>query len=253
MTLSDFVRGNNQIGRCTTWPSFPFACRLLFIIYTHKWVISGNCFIHKNCLSCFYLLSFYFEKFSIEFDVCCLPYTWSLNSLITDSVDSMKIKGTNEKWKLKGAKPLAVTGIDRLCWHNFKHGHNFHAFPEKSTADIICTFGTVLQHQIVIIDLATNFCWPEIRVTGKFKKQNQCFVCLLSHSWDLGPTGSDLRPFHRSQCKRITEIARLPKMASVRWFLFEFYSLFSENEFLDENRLNVCTIYIVIHWLLGYF
>ena len=29
-------------------------------------------------------------------------------------------------------------------------------------------------------------------VTGKFEKLNQFFVCLLSHSWKLGPTGSDL-------------------------------------------------------------
>ena len=29
-------------------------------------------------------------------------------------------------------------------------------------------------------------------VTGKFEKLNQFFVCLLSHSWNLGPTGSDL-------------------------------------------------------------
>ena len=28
-------------------------------------------------------------------------------------------------------------------------------------------------------------------VTGKFEKLNQFFVCLLSHSWNLGPTGSD--------------------------------------------------------------
>ena len=29
-------------------------------------------------------------------------------------------------------------------------------------------------------------------VTGKFEKLNQFFVCLLSHSWNLGPPGSDL-------------------------------------------------------------
>ena len=29
-------------------------------------------------------------------------------------------------------------------------------------------------------------------VTGKFEKLNQFFVYLLSHSWNLGPTGSDL-------------------------------------------------------------
>ena len=39
--------------------------------------------IDKNFLSCFYLLIFYFEKFSTS--ICRLPYTWSLNSLITQS------------------------------------------------------------------------------------------------------------------------------------------------------------------------
>ena len=53
-----------QTGICTTWPSFPFTCRLLLIISTHKLVVSRNFLAIRIVLGCFYLLSFYFEKFS---------------------------------------------------------------------------------------------------------------------------------------------------------------------------------------------
>ena len=36
----------------------------LFIISAHKWIVSRNCFSIRIILSCFYLLIFYFEKFS---------------------------------------------------------------------------------------------------------------------------------------------------------------------------------------------
>ena len=66
----------------TTWPSFSFACRPLFIISAHKFSSFMQFFIHKNFLSCFSLLIFYFEMNSqLEPDVCRLAYTWSLNSL----------------------------------------------------------------------------------------------------------------------------------------------------------------------------
>ena len=48
----------------TTWPSFLFTCRLLFILSMPKLVVSRNFFSIKIVLSCFYLLFFYFEKFS---------------------------------------------------------------------------------------------------------------------------------------------------------------------------------------------
>ena len=38
---------------CTTWPSFLFICRLLFIISTPKLVVSRIFFINKNCLELF--------------------------------------------------------------------------------------------------------------------------------------------------------------------------------------------------------
>ena len=48
----------------TTWPSFPFTYRLLFIISTHKLAASRNFLCKRIVLSCFYLLIFYIEKFS---------------------------------------------------------------------------------------------------------------------------------------------------------------------------------------------
>ena len=43
---------------------FPFNCRLLFIISTHKLAVSCNLLAITIVLSCFCLLIFYFEKFS---------------------------------------------------------------------------------------------------------------------------------------------------------------------------------------------
>ena len=50
------------------------------IISTHKLVVSRNFLTKRIVLSCFYLLIFYFAKFSTW--IQRLPYTWCLNSLI---------------------------------------------------------------------------------------------------------------------------------------------------------------------------
>ena len=73
-----YVKQRTQV--CTTWQSFPFTCRLLFIISTHKLVVSRNFLTKRIVLSCFYLLIFYFAKFPTW--IQRLPYTWSLNCLI---------------------------------------------------------------------------------------------------------------------------------------------------------------------------
>ena len=57
-----YVKRQTRI--CTTWPSFPFTCRLLFIISTHKLDVSRNFLSIRIVLSWFYPLIFYFEKFS---------------------------------------------------------------------------------------------------------------------------------------------------------------------------------------------
>ena len=58
---------------CTTWPSFLFTCRLLFIISTPKVVVSRNKLSIRIVLSCFYLLIFYFWEIlnlKLTFAVC---------------------------------------------------------------------------------------------------------------------------------------------------------------------------------------
>ena len=57
-----YVKRQTRI--CTTWPSFLFTYRLLFIISTHKLAASRNFLCKRIVLSCFYLLIFYIEKFS---------------------------------------------------------------------------------------------------------------------------------------------------------------------------------------------
>ena len=62
--VKHLVYVKRQTRICTTWPSFLFTCRLLFIISTHKLVVSRNFLSIRIVLSCFYLLIFYVEKFS---------------------------------------------------------------------------------------------------------------------------------------------------------------------------------------------
>ena len=57
-----YVKRQTRI--CATWPSFPISCCLLFIISTPTLVVSNNFSSIRIVLSCFYLLIFYFEKFS---------------------------------------------------------------------------------------------------------------------------------------------------------------------------------------------
>ena len=72
--LSITFTSNAQTRICTTWPSLPFTCRLLFIISTHKLVVSRNFLSIKIVLSCFYLLIFNFEK--------CSTWIWLLSFAI---------------------------------------------------------------------------------------------------------------------------------------------------------------------------
>ena len=77
----------------------PFTCRLLFIISTHKLVVSRNFLSIRIVLSCFYLLIFYFEKFStwiwrLPFAVYVklkLSYEISHVSLHKNNVKSMSL------------------------------------------------------------------------------------------------------------------------------------------------------------------
>ena len=83
-TLRHHVYVKRQTLVCTTWPSFSFTCRFLFIISTHeKLVVSRNFLSIGIVLSCFYLLISYFEKFStwiwrLPFAVCHICEAQSL-------------------------------------------------------------------------------------------------------------------------------------------------------------------------------
>ena len=46
--LSIHIYIKRQMQNCTMWPSFPFTCYLLFIILTHKLVVSRILFCPKE-------------------------------------------------------------------------------------------------------------------------------------------------------------------------------------------------------------
>ena len=68
----------------TTWPTFLSTCRLLFIISTPKLVVSRNLVFIRIAYELFYLLFFYFEKFSTR--------TWRLPFAVY-----VKLKLSNDK------------------------------------------------------------------------------------------------------------------------------------------------------------
>ena len=70
-----FTSNRRQTQTCSTWQSFLFTSRLLTCSFLHlNWQFHTQFFIDKNCVELFYLLIFYFEKFSTW--ICRLPYTW---------------------------------------------------------------------------------------------------------------------------------------------------------------------------------
>lgn len=73
------ANGKREI--CTTWPSFPLTCCLLFIISTHKLLISRNFVSIRVVLSCFYSFSI-LRNSHLESAVCRLAYTRSLLTFI---------------------------------------------------------------------------------------------------------------------------------------------------------------------------
>ena len=78
LEVKHHVYVKRQTRICSTWPSFPFTCRLLFIISTHKLVVSCNFLSIRIALSCF-ICSFSILRHSrLKSDVCRLPYTSSL-------------------------------------------------------------------------------------------------------------------------------------------------------------------------------
>ena len=68
----------------TTWPTFLSTCRLPFIISTPKLVVSRNLLFIRIAFELFYILFFYFEKFSTQ--------TWRLPFAVY-----VKLKLSNDK------------------------------------------------------------------------------------------------------------------------------------------------------------
>ena len=61
---------NGKPGNCTTWLSFLFACRSLFIISTPKWVVSRNFYPYKSFWAVFTCSFSILRNSQLESDVC---------------------------------------------------------------------------------------------------------------------------------------------------------------------------------------
>ena len=59
-----------QTRICTTWPSFPFACRRLFVISTHKLVVSRIILSVRIFWAVFICSMAILRKSQLESDVC---------------------------------------------------------------------------------------------------------------------------------------------------------------------------------------
>ena len=100
--------------------------------------------------------------------------------------EARKVVFSSECLKIFAAGCNIVFGI--ICHYE----HNFDVFREKSTATIICTFGSFCSTKLSFIDHATNFFCSELSVTGN----GATSFCLLR---------KDPGPFHRTQRMRITD------------------------------------------------
>ena len=121
-TLRHHVYGKRQTLVCTTWPSSPFTCRFLFIISTHEKLVVSRIFLSIGIvLSCFYLLIFYFEKFSTW--IWRLPFAiyvklnLSITSLTDESVGGrhnlFRLNTKNRKlvgWCSRGRNSACLIG-----------------------------------------------------------------------------------------------------------------------------------------------
>ena len=100
-----------QTPICTTWSCFAFTCRLLFIISTHKLVVSRNILSIWIALSSFYLFIFYFEKF--------LTWIWRLPFAVY-----VKLKLSYQFWRQLYAPRFTTTSAsNEIVWklrHLFK-------------------------------------------------------------------------------------------------------------------------------------
>ena len=113
-----YVKRQTRIG--TTWPSFPFTCRLLFTISTDKLVVSRNFLSIRIALSCFYLLIFFFEKFLAW--IWRLPFAvyvkLKLSGVTFTTNVRLKLRNSqNRKWAYKNSAQQFFW--IKLAWRNY--------------------------------------------------------------------------------------------------------------------------------------
>ena len=90
---------------------------IISIISTHKLVVSPNFFIHKNCLSSFYLLIFYFEKFStwtwrLPFAVYSLIFTFIMFGNCQNVREPRKRKFAAIRWTVANHNSVLRAGLE---------------------------------------------------------------------------------------------------------------------------------------------
>ena len=174
-----------------------------------------------------------------------------------DFTPSFTLSRVMHLWKkVKGIVLRGITGIfqqasfDRLDYHNVQLCLAqlvitsiifIYLLKQPKSANyarvqiMLCYFCIT---KIVIYQTCNQFFWPAIRVTGKLKYRNHFFVCLLSHSWDLDPTGSDSGLFPQDSTHQHNKLGFLGQRPRVGCSFFEFL-------YLSHNELRTLKVFLV--------
>ena len=113
-------------------------------------------------------------------------------------------------------------------------------FSKESTASIICTFWyNFAVQKLSFIEHATSVFGPRSVLQANLSNLLIYLVCLLSHSWDLGPTGSDSGLSPQDSTYWHNKLGYLGRRPRVGWLLVEFsYLLENELRTLGVNWVN---------------
>ena len=111
--LSIHIYIKRQMQNCTMWPSFPFTCYLLFVISTHKLVVSRILFCPKEyCFELFLSAHFHFLRNSqLDFAVIYNDKAPLLTCISVQGCGLTKIEGSPVLWtcKIQGAQHMICT------------------------------------------------------------------------------------------------------------------------------------------------
>ena len=103
---------------CTTWPSFLFSWRLLFITSKKKLnKLFHASFIHKNCFELFLPAIFYLRYSQLESHVCRLQLTWLQISLLSKKLLT-RIEDVIPVQKLKNWSSVSFLMEWKRCTHS---------------------------------------------------------------------------------------------------------------------------------------